>query len=108
VECLNEAILDFMAQRPKRSDDDGQRHAISQKRTTKNQLGCQPILRELKELLVNLSTPFPPTLSEIPKILFYSGVKHQMIKSNAKIAFICQSHHDISLANLLQFIKYKG
>ena len=25
-------------------------------------------------------TPFPPTLSEIPEILFYSGVKHQMIK----------------------------
>ena len=25
-------------------------------------------------------TPFPPTLSEIPEILFYSGVKHQMKK----------------------------
>ena len=25
-------------------------------------------------------TPFPPTLSEILEILFYSGVKHQMIK----------------------------
>ena len=28
-------------------------------------------------------TPFPPTLSEIPEILFYSGVKHQMIKKTS-------------------------
>ena len=28
----------------------------------------------------NPGTPFPPALSEIPEILFYSGVKHQIIK----------------------------
>ena len=36
-----------------------------------------------------------------------SKVKIVTISSYAKITFLCQSHHDISLANLLQFIKYK-
>ena len=41
-------------------------------------------------------------------IWFISKVKIVTISTYAKITFLCQSRRDISLANLLQFIKYKG
>ena len=41
-------------------------------------------------------------------IWFTSKDKIVTISSYANITFLCQSRHDISLANWLQFIKYKG
>ena len=40
-------------------------------------------------------------------IWFISKVKIVIISSYAKVTFLCQTRHDISLANVLQFIKYK-
>ena len=40
-------------------------------------------------------------------IWFISKVKIVTIPSYSKITFVCQSRHDIALAKLLQFIKYK-